>query len=241
MKRIGIGAIIAVLCASTSFAQPSIDAQGIADGKTVLWFSGTQVTVKIVSGFSIEGSLELEGETIHFTAEGSAYGEGIGDSSTLMMDVWLILEATGVTADGTPISIRGGMAGSSEDADLTGNVLGSATGPFFAVVTLGAESFRAIGSGEGSASGAFVAPEVPQTMQINGVATYHLTGDLVADDQPTDEDAAPDYLAHLPWDPESWPAELLALFLDVLCGTGSIPTELADESRPEETPAEARD
>ena len=152
-----------------------------------------------------------------------------------------LLEATGLTEDGVSISIRGGMAGSSEDADLTGNVLGSATGPFFAVVTLGSESFRAIGSGEGSASGAFVAPEVPQTMQINGVATYNLIGDLVVDAQPTGEGAVPDYLAHLPWDPESWPAELLALLLDVLCGTGSIPTELAGESRPEEPPAETRD
>ncbi len=226
MKRLGIGGVVAILFAFTSLAQSGIDAEGVANGKTVLWFSETEVTALIDSDFSLDGSLEIEGRTIPFAAFGTAFGEGTGDSAAMTFDVWIVIEATGATDDREPVSIRGGMAGSSKDTDLTTSVLGSAAGPFFFVVTLGADSYRALGTAEGSAGGVFVVPDDPLTMQMEGIGLYTLVGDLVADAAPPDgEGAQPGYLEYLPWDPASWPAELFTRLLALLDGTPCEPSE----------------
>ncbi len=234
MKQLGIGGIVAMLFAFTSLAQSGIDAEGVAAGKTVLWFSGTGVTVLIESDFSLDGSLQIEGRTVPFTALGTALGEGAGDSASMTLDVWIVIEATGATDDGEPVSIRGGMTGSSQDIDLAASALGSAAGPFFFVVTLGADSYRALGTAEGSAAGAFVVPDDPLTMQVEGISTYTLVGDLVTDTVPPDGEAAQSgYVEHLPWDPASWPAELFASLLGLLDGTACEPSE-----EPEGEPAD---
>jgi hypothetical protein len=234
MKRLGIGSILILLFALTALAQTSIDAEGVATGKTVLWFYGTEVTALIESDFDVEGTIEIDGEAVSFTASGTAYGEGVGDTATLSLNVWLLMEAVGTTADGEPITIRGGMAGSSADADISGGALGSATGPFFLVVTLGDDTCRAQGTAEGSATGTFVVPDDPLTMQMEGIGTYTLAGELVPDDGLRDEEAAESpYLEHLPWDSESWPAELFARLLALLHG---VPYEPSEE--PEGEPAD---
>ena len=225
MKRLGIGGVVAILFAFTSLAQSGIDAEGVASGKTVLWFSGTEVTALFESDFSVDGSLEIEGRTVPFTALGTAFGEGTGDSASMTLDVWIVIEATGATDDGEPVSIRGGMAGSSEDTDLSTGALGSAAGPFFFVVTLRTDSYRALGTGEGSVAGAFVVPDDPLTMQMEGIGTYILVGDLVTDTPLPDGEATQSgYLEHLPWDPASWPAELFAKLLALLDGTACEPS-----------------
>jgi len=226
MKQLGIAAAVATLFVFTSLAQSGLDAEGVANGKTVLWFSGTEVTALIDSDFSVSGSLEIEERTVRFTALGTAFGQGVGDSSAMTLDVWILIDASGATDDGEPVSIRGGMAGSGTDTDLSASALGSATGPFFFVVTLDTNSYRALGTAEGSAAGAFVVPEDPLTMQIEGSATYTLVGDLVVDAPPADAEAAPSpYLEQLPWDPASWPAELFTQLLELLDGTASEPNE----------------
>lgn len=217
MKRLSIAGAIAVLLAVTALAQSGIDAEGVANGTTVLWFSGTKVTASIDSDFSVSGSLEIEGRTVAFTAFGTAFGAGAGDSAALTFDVWIVIEATGTTDDGEPLSLRGGMAGSGEDTDLSASAFGLASGPFFFLVTLGTDPYRAGGTAAGSAAGAFVVPDDPQTMQIEGTGTYTLIGELVGGEAFADgEDGQPDYLAHLPWDPASWPDELLNRLLVLL-------------------------
>jgi hypothetical protein len=234
MKQLGIGGIVAILLAFTALAQSGIDAEGVAAGKTVLWFFGTEVTALIESDFSLDGSLGIEGRTVPFTALGTAFGEGIGDSASMTLDVWIVIEATGATDDGEPVSIRGGIAGSGENADLSASALGLAAGPFFFVVTVGTDSYRALGTAEGSAAGVFVVPDDPLTMQMEGIGTYTLVGDLATDTLPLDGEAAQSgYLEHIPWDPPSWPAELFTMLLALLDGT---PREPSDE--PEGQPVE---
>lgn len=234
MKRLGVGSAAAMLFALTAFAQSSLDAQGVATGKAVLWFRGTEVTALIEGDFNVIGTLGLDGRVVPFAAFGTAFGEGSGDSAALTLDVWLIMEAAGTAEDGEPISMRGGMAGSSVDAVLSGSALDSTAGPFFFVVTLGTDSYRAQGTARGRAAGAFVVPDDPLTMQVEGTGTYTLVGDLVPDVLPTEADAGPSADAtHLPWSTETWPPDLFARLLALLNGapresTGAPEGEPAD-------------
>jgi hypothetical protein len=216
MKRLAWGCLTVLLVAGAALAQSTIDATGEADGKTVLWFAGTHVTALIESGFTVDGSLDIEGEIVDFTAAGTATGEGEGDSAALTLDVWLLFDAAGETTDGIPISLRGGMAGSSKDTDLASSAFGSATGPFFFVVSLGPDTYWALGTAEGSATGAFVVPDDPLTMQMEGVGNYALLGELTP--HPSTPDDSSDMEAGLPWDPASWPAELYEDLIDLLNG-----------------------
>jgi len=217
MKELALGCVAILLLSGAAFAQSTIDATGEADGKTVLWFAGTHVTALIESGFSVDGSLDIDGQTVEFTATGTATGEGEGDSSALTLDVWLLFDATGETAEGVPIVLRGGMAGSSDDADLASSAFGSASGPFFFLIRLGPRTYSALGTAEGSAAGAFVVPDDPLTMQMEGVGSYSLLGELLPRDSVPD--AAHDVEPDLPWDPASWPAELYDNLIGLLIGT----------------------
>ena len=219
MKQLAIVGVVAMLFACTSLARSGIDAEGVATGKTVLWFSGREVTALIESDFNLDGSIEIDGRTIAFTAQGTAFGEAAGDSASMTLDVWIVVEATGATADGETVSLRGGMAGSSEDANPAASALGSATGPFVFVIALGPDSYRAVGTAEGSAAGALVVPDDPLTMQMEGTGTYALVGDLVVVTAlPNGQTTQCCYLDHVPWDPASWPAELFARLLALLDG-----------------------
>lgn len=233
LRRIGIGSIIAMLFGAAVLAQSGIDAEGVATGKTVLWFRATEVTARIDSEFDVHGSLIIDGRTVPFTASGTASGEGIGDSAAMTFDVWLIMDAVGTTEDGDPITIRGGMAGSSEDVDLLGGALGSAIGPFLLVVTLGPDSYRAQGTAEGRAAGAFVVPEDPLTMQLEGTASYKLIGDLAPDVLPSEAEGGQSAYVHLmPWDADSWPPELFGTLLALL---DEAPSVRVDEPEGEST------
>ena len=235
MKKLCIGSVLVILLGMASLAQSGIDAQGVASGKTVLWFYGTEVTALIESDFSLDGSLEIDGTVIPFTASGTAFGEGVGNTATMTLGVWLIIEAEGTTEGGEPISLRGGLAGSSDDTDLSANAFGSATGPFFFIVTLESSSFLVTGTGEGSAAGAFVVPDDPLTMQMEGTGTYTLIGNLITNDVPSGEEVdQPSYTSYLPWDLESWPEELLTRLLALLsgmsCEEGEEPNEETGEA-----------
>ncbi len=231
MRQWGIGCIVAMFVALSAFAQSTLDATGEADGKTVLWFSGTEVTALIESDFTVTGSLTIGGQCVGFSATGLARGEGFGDSALLTLDVWLLFEAEGETDEGIPIALRGGMAGSSDNTDLAASAMGSASGPFLFIVSLGDSPYRAVGTAEGSAAGAFVVPDDPLTMQMEGIGTYAMAGELIALDPVPDE--ATDILAHLPWDPAIWPEELYADLIDLLNG---VP---GDESEADATGDEA--
>ena len=58
MKRLSIASVIVMLFAFTSLTQSSIDAEGVATGKTVLRFYGTQVAALIESDKGPEGDFD---------------------------------------------------------------------------------------------------------------------------------------------------------------------------------------
>ncbi len=81
-----------------SLARSGIDAEGVANGKTVMRSSGTEVTATLESGSRADGSFEIGGRIVPLTALGTASD----DSAVMALDVWIVIEASGTTESGEP-------------------------------------------------------------------------------------------------------------------------------------------
>ena len=238
MKIVRVVLAIAVLYCATAYAN-SMDTQGTASGSAVLYFSGTSATGTFTSTLVLTGQFTLEDVVIAYSASGWARGSGSGDTATMDIDAQATFAATGSTEDGELISVQGGFTLSGLTADDAGSS-GSGIGYFFATVFIGDRVYRVQGDAEGSASGAFVIPEDPYSMELAGDATFNLSGSMTlvsveaAAGNPSDEgetDAQEQAIASiveiLPWDTSTWPEDLLAELLEILMSVVEIP-ELAE-------------
>ena len=236
MRTIRVVVAIAVLCCATAYAD-SMDAQGMASGNAVLYFSGTNATGSFMSTFNLTGHLNLDDRVIAFSASGWARGAAGGDTATLDIDAQATFAAAGSTETGEPISIQGGLTLTGLTADEAGSS-GSGIGVFIATIFLGDSIYRVQGDAEGSASGVFVLPEDPYSMELAGDGIFDLSGELTpvslaadladtADDN-TQDDAS--IIELLPWDTMTWPEDLFAELLEILTNVVEIPVETATPS-----------
>ena len=228
MRTIRVVLAIAVLCCATAYAD-SMDATGTGLGNAVLYFSGTSATGAFTSTFKLTGRLSLDGIPIAFSASGWARGSGNGDTATLDIDAQATFAVSGSTETGESISVQGGLTLSGLTADTTDSS-GSGTGVFIATVFIGDKMYRVQGDAEGAATGTFVVPEDPYSMELAGDAIFSLSGDMTrvtpADDStlPTEDTAQANacIIELLPWEPVTWPAELLAELLEILTNVVEI-------------------
>lgn len=210
-----------VLCALlgavvvTAWGGGPFTAEGLSLGKTVLWFTTTEVETDFDGTLSIEGALALGDSDYTFSVAGIAYGSGIADTVTLAATLWVLFQTDGTLESGEPVVVRGGMNIIGEDVDLNTLSLGAGAGTFFLVVDTLEALHWISGSVVTTASGAFVPAEIPTTMQIEGRATF--TFDGAPDESPGE---LPD---RLPWDLLDWPAELYEELQLLLEGSASDP------------------
>jgi len=240
MRAVRTVLAIAILWCGVAYAD-SMEGRGTAVGNAVLWFSGTSATAAFEGTFSLSGQFMLADAIIPFSASGWARGAGSGDTATVDLDAWATFAAPGLTETGECISVQGGLTLSGLTADDAGSS-GSGTGFFFATVFIGDRAYRVQGDAEGSASGAFVIPEDPYSMELAGAATFSLSGSMTlisaeaASGDPGDEEgteaqqqAVATVVENLPWDTTTWPEDLLAELLEILTNVVEIP-ELAEAS-----------
>jgi hypothetical protein len=241
MKTLCVMLTIAVLGWGGALCADSLDGQGLASGNVVLRFSGTKATATFNGAFSLTGHLVLEGSVSPFSASGWASGTGKGDTATMTMEAWATFVALGSTLEGEAIAVQGGLTLSGASAD-TGGSTGSGIGAFFATVFIGERRYHAQGSADGTASGAFVVPADPLTMELAGDGFFSLSGKMALVPNATDNCPAsettrdeptsdPSLVELLPWDPQAWPEDLLAKLLSIL-------TKIAE---PSEAPDSAAD
>ncbi|MBU1049785.1 hypothetical protein KKG90_07165 [Candidatus Bipolaricaulota bacterium] len=246
MRTIGITLAVAVMCLTTVCGD-SMDAQGTASGNVVLYFSGTRATGSFDSTFALSGQLTIDDAIVAFSAAGWARGAGSGDTVTLDLDAQATFAATGSTEAGERISVQGGLTLSGLTAGASGSS-GSGMGEFYATIFIAERVYRVRGDAEGSASGGFVVPKDPYSMELAGDGLFHLSGELTlivspeaADDASTDSSAtSPEEVSHqqavdsvlddLPWDTATWPEALLAELLEIL--TNVVDVAEVNESSP---------
>jgi hypothetical protein len=210
-------AIVMAGC-STALAD-SLTGQGIATGNAVLWFSGTNATGTFDGTFALTGHLVIADEVIAFTASGWARGSGSGNTSTMDIDAWATFAASGLTVNGEEIVVQGGLTLSGLSAGASDSS-SSGTGDFVATIFYGGQIYTAQGSAAGFASGSFVIPADPLSMELAGEGVFELSGELALDplegELPVDPTIAASAVEALPWAPEGWPEDLLAELLDIL-------------------------
>jgi len=209
-------AFLVMLLATISWgvgAQVPFHADGTSVGKTVLWFYGNQVDTTFDGTLELGGTLLIDDHPLSFSVAGTGYGSGIADTGTLTATLWILFQTSGTLDSGEFISLRGGIHVLGEEADLTTLSLGAGTGTFFLIADLPEESLWISGTLTTAASGSFVPPDDPVTMQIEGTAMFTFEGELL--------EASDVLIEQLPWDPVSWPLETHDALLALLTGVES--------------------
>ena len=113
MRRIGCvgfqvfaGVILLILtvahCTMAENLFINIDALGSLDAM----FHGLNISATLTGDVGLSGDIPYGESTVWFSAEGSAYGVGFRDILVFTSKGWIVLSATGQTADGEPIVIR---------------------------------------------------------------------------------------------------------------------------------------
>lgn len=206
-------AFLVILLAAVSSsvgAQGLFQADGMSYGQTVLWFYGSRVETTFEGTLELAGTLQTGNDQLPFTASGTSHGIGIGDTGTMAVTLWILFQTSGTLDSGESVALRGGIYVLGEEADLTTLSLGAGTGTFFLVANLPEETHWISGTITTTASGAFVPPDDPVTMQIEGTGTFAFQGDLL--------EASDALVGQLPWDPASWPLETHEALLALLMG-----------------------
>ena len=199
MRKALIATLLLALGSFCGLAADTFHADADATGTVVLWFLGQDVTADVRADVTLSGTLLLDGVATPFTVSGRATGSGAGNLNTLAADAMIVFTAEGKTESWPPLTIQGGISVDGLDAATT-STSGQGHGRFYFLITMAGSRWTVEGDATGSASGTFVVPDDPLSMQMAGVGTFTLSGEV------------------RPWSPPAgtvypeWPAKLLAEF-----------------------------
>jgi hypothetical protein len=198
MRRTLVATLLLALGSCCAFAAETFHAEADAAGTVVLWFLGQDVTADVSAHVILSGTLLLDGVATPFTVSGHATGAGAGNLTTLAVDAIIAFTAEGATESGIPLTLQGGISVDGLDAAATTSTSGQGHGRFYFLITTADGRWTVDGDATGGASGDFVVPDDPLSMQMRGAGTFTLSGEVQS------------------WSPlagtvyPEWPAELLA-------------------------------
>jgi hypothetical protein len=170
------------------------DAEGT--GTAVLHFLGQEVTADVRARITLSGTLVIAGSPTSFSAVVDADGSGSGNLDTLAIDAWVAVTGRGETESGMSVTIQGGISVDALDPATTSSS-GRGSGHFYLLIATPDGRWAVEGDAVGTASGEFVVPDDPSTMQLSGIGSFALSGEPRPWD-PAESGALPD-----------WPASLL--------------------------------
>jgi hypothetical protein len=198
MRKALMASLLLALGSFCGLAADTFHADADATGTVVLWFLGQDVTADVRADVTLSGTFLLNGVATPFTVTGRATGSGGGNLNTLAVDAMIVFTAEGKTESGTPLTIQGGISVDAVDSATTTSASGQGHGRFYFLITMAGGRWTVEGDAIGGASGNFVVPDDPVSMQMTGVGIFTLSGEV------------------LPWSPSAgavypeWPAKLLA-------------------------------
>jgi hypothetical protein len=207
MRNSLVVALIVAACSACGLAASGAAAAGTgadsfyadagATGTVVLWFLGQEVTADVRADVTISGTLLVNGVATSFSVTANAAGSGTGNLNSLTVDAWVIFDGQGKTESELPLTITGGMSVDALDPATT-STSGQGRGHFYFLIAAPDGRWIVEGDAVGGASGSFVVPDDPLTMQMTGFGSFTLSGEPRAW-TPAENVAFPD-----------WPTRLLA-------------------------------
>jgi hypothetical protein len=213
---------ILVVCADTSMAQEatsqdgSIHASLVGNGdfaaSAVLWFCGTEVSANILGTICLNADLEIEDMMLRFNAMGALSGQARGNSDTLIGSGWAVFNARGSLDSGEAVILYGAIQISPDGIDLSSQTAGIGKGSLYTLIQLRDEVLHLRGAAAGTASGGFVKPDNPHTMQL--AETGGFTFMATTNHQESDKFSEDLGLSHkgLSWSLDEWPQEIREAF-----------------------------
>lgn len=172
-------------------------AEAEGTGKAILWFLGQEVTADVRAEITLAGTLVIAGTTLPFVVEAVAVGSGSGNMNTLAVDAWVAVRGEGRTEAGSLVAVEGGISVDALDP-ATSSTSGRGSGRFYLLITTPDGRWIVEGEAVGSATGSFVVPQDPNTMELEGAGSFTLSGEL--------RPWTPGQATSLP----DWPTKLLA-------------------------------
>ena len=179
------GAILLILvvahCAMAENLSINLDVAGSLDAQ----FHGLEISATIAGEVSLVGDIPYERSTIWFSAAGTIDGMGFRSILTLINKGWILLSATGKTADGEPIDIRSMLYA------LRQSLIPLKAGDLFegvhhTVIQIGESINVYWGEFAGTLAGGLALAETEGTIRLSGTGNFHLAGEWVPEADATD-------------------------------------------------------
>lgn len=176
----------------------NLDVVGSLDAQ----FHGLEISATIAGDIDLVGNIPYGESAVWFSADGSVNGVGFRDILTLISKGWILLSATGETADGEPIDIRSLLYA------LRQSLIPLKAGDLFegvhhTVIQTGESVAVYWGEFAGTLVGGLAPAETEGTIRLSGTGSFHLTGKLVPE-----ADSA-DYPETIPLDDPDLPEAFL--------------------------------
>ena len=152
----------------------NIDASGSLDAM----FHGLKISATITGDVGLSGDIPYGESTVWFSAEGNAYGVGFRDILVLTSKGWIVLSATGQTADGEPVVIRT-LLYTQRQSLIPLKADDLFEGVHHTVIQIN-ESVNAYwGEFAGTLAGGLAPAETEGTIRLAGNGSFHLSGERV--------------------------------------------------------------
>lgn len=172
------GVILLILavahCAMAENLFINIDVAGSLDAR----FRGLEISATITGDVGLVGNISRGEFTAWFSTEGSVNGVGFRSILTLISKGWILLSATGQTANEESIDIRSLLYA------LRQSLIPLKAGDLFegvhhTVVRTGGSVAVYWGEFAGTLVGGLAPAEIEGTIRLSGTGSFHLTGKLV--------------------------------------------------------------
>ena len=196
------GVILLILavahCAMAENLFINIDVAGSLDAR----FHGLELFATITGDVGLVGDISHGESTAWFSTEGSVNGVGFRSILTLISKGWILLSATGQTANKESIDIRSLLYAVRQSLIplKAGDLF---EGVHHTVIRIGGSVAVYWGEFAGTLVGGLAPAEIEGTIRLSGIGSFHLTGKLVPE-----ADSA-DYPGTIPLDDPDLPEGFL--------------------------------
>ncbi len=189
-------------------AQASLCGNGDFAASAVLWFRGTEVTSDIFGSICLYADLAIGDVVSKLNPAGTLSGKAIGNTDTLIGSGWAIFTSRGSLDSGEDVVLYGAIEISPDGIDFSSQSAPVGKGTLYILLSLQDETLCLRGAASGTASGGFVNPDNPHTMQLEEIGAFAF---MVTTDHETSARLIADLCltsSGLSWSLDEWPREI---------------------------------